>query len=181
MSRSTEVQTRNRSAEAASYRLPGTRRIVGEAILGKAEMARESLDKAEIAKRLFEAFNRRDLKSTLELVHPEIVFQPVTASLVADGQPYRGHDGLRRYLADVETYWQELTVEPQQIRCAGEAVVALGRVNGHGPLGTVEDAPTTWVLKFKDDLVVQAQIFSEPPSRKAPPNGGVEQSTAASR
>jgi ketosteroid isomerase-like protein len=156
MSLSAEVQARDRSAETTPRRLPGTRRI------------EESFDKAEAAKRLFEAFNRRDLETAFELVHPEIVFQPVTASLVADGQPYRGHDGLRRYLADVETYWRELTVEPMQIRCAGEAVVALGRVNGHGPLGTVENAPTTWVLKFKDSLVVQAQIFSQPPSPGTP-------------
>jgi ketosteroid isomerase-like protein len=162
MIQSAEVRVRSRSgAISRSPALQGSE----AAVPGASEMSVLPLDKQQVARRLFEAFNRRDLESTLELVHPEIVFQPVSASLVADGEPYRGHDGIRRYLADVETYWHELTVDPLQIRCAGEAVVALGRVNGHGPLGAVENAPTTWVLKFEDGLLVQAQIFSERPAR----------------
>jgi ketosteroid isomerase-like protein len=173
MSQSTEVRVRSRSAAALSCSPAPTG---GEAAVPDAsKMSVVPLDKQQVARRLFEAFNRRDLESTLELVHPEIAFQPVTASLVADGEPYRGHDGIRRYLADVETYWRELTVDPLQIRSAGEAVVALGRVNGHGPLGAVENAPTTWVLKFKDGLVVQAQIFSE---RPAPPGAQAEDTPA---
>lgn len=111
--------------------------------------------------RLFEAFSRRDLDTTLTLVHPEIVFQPITAEVTRGGEPYRGYDGIRRYLQDVEAHWDELTVHPAQIRAAGRAVVVLGLVSGSGPAGSFENAPTTWVVKFEDDLVVHAQIFSD--------------------
>lgn len=111
--------------------------------------------------RLFEAFSRRDLAGTLALLHPQIVFQPMTAEVTRAGEPYRGHDGIRRYVEDVERHWHELILHLTQIRAAGHAVVALGIVSGSGPAGSFENAPTTWVVKFKDDLVAHVQIFSD--------------------
>lgn len=117
--------------------------------------------KEGVVARLFEAFTRRDLAATLALMDPEIVFQPMTAEVTRGGEPYRGHEGIRRYLEDVESHWDELSVHPAQIRAAGRAVVVLGLVSGSGPAGSFENAPTTWVVKFKDDLVSHAQIFSD--------------------
>jgi ketosteroid isomerase-like protein len=111
--------------------------------------------------RLFEAFSRRDLLSALALLHPEVVFQPMTAAVTRAGEPYRGHEGIRRYVQDVEENWDELTIQPVQIRAAGHAVVALGMVSGRGRGGAFENAPTTWVVKFRDGVVVGAQIFSD--------------------
>jgi ketosteroid isomerase-like protein len=115
----------------------------------------------EIAGRLFDAFNRRDLESALELLHPDVVFQPVSGAILHDGQPYRGHEGMRRYFADVQTHWRELQVTPLQVRAAGDAVVALGETNGRGPAVPLIDAPTTWVFKFKNGLAAHIQIFSD--------------------
>jgi ketosteroid isomerase-like protein len=117
--------------------------------------------KEEALASLFEAFSRRDLSSALALVHPEVVFQPMTAEVTRAGEPYRGHEGIRRYAEDVEKHWARLTIRLTQIRSAGRAVVALGMVSGSGSGGSFEDAPTTWVVKFKDGLVVHAQIFSD--------------------
>jgi ketosteroid isomerase-like protein len=120
------------------------------------------LSKEETVTLLFEAFNRRELEDALALLHPEIVFQPMTAEVTRAGQPYRGHEGIRRYMADVESQWDELAVCPTQIRVAGDAVVAMGLVSGRGRAGSFADAPTTWMFRLRDDLVVQARIFSEP-------------------
>ncbi len=110
---------------------------------------------------LFEAFSRREVESVLGLLDADIVFQPMTAQVTQAGEPYRGHDGIRRYAADVEAQWDELTLHPTQIREAGEAAVALGLVSGSGRAGSFEDAPTTWVFKFRAGLVAHVQIFSE--------------------
>jgi ketosteroid isomerase-like protein len=120
-----------------------------------------SLKKEEVVAQLFEAFSRRDLPGALALVHPEVVFQPMTAAVTQAGEPYRGHEGIRRYARDVEAHWEVLTLQPAQIRAAGRAVVALGLVSGRGPGGSFENAPTTWVVKFKDGLVFYVQIFSD--------------------
>ena len=123
--------------------------------------ARGPRTKEEVVASLFEAFSRRDLPSVLELVHPEVVFQPMTAAVTRAGEPYRGHEGIRRYSEDVESHWVQLTIRPKQIRGAGRAVVVLGLVSGSGAGGSFEDAPTTWVVKFRDGLVAHAQIFSD--------------------
>ena len=117
--------------------------------------------KEETVRRLFDAFNRRQILDALVLLHPEVVFQPMTAQVTQAGEPYRDHEGIRRYAADVEAQWDELILRPVQIRAAGQAVVALGMVSGSGRMGAFEDAPTTWVFKFKEDLVIHVQIFSE--------------------
>jgi ketosteroid isomerase-like protein len=117
--------------------------------------------KEEAVARLFEAFSLRELPAALDLVHPEVVFQPMTATVTQAGEPYRGHEGIRRYARDIESHWEELTVNPVQIRAAGQAVVALGLASGRGAGGSFRDAPTTWVVKFRDGLVAHVQIFSD--------------------
>ncbi|HST56768.1 MAG TPA: nuclear transport factor 2 family protein [Solirubrobacteraceae bacterium] len=125
-------------------------------VLGSTPRSREWM-----ARHLFDAFNQRDLEKVLALIHPDMVFETVSGAVVANGEPYRGRDGMRQYMADVATHWFELTVRPLQVRAAGEAVVALGEVDGRGPAGTLDGVSTTWVLKFRDGLVVHAQVFSE--------------------
>ena len=117
--------------------------------------------RTEIAQQLFDAFNVRDLDAALALLRPEIVFEPVSGAVLNDGEPYRGHEGMRRYFADVRAHWRELTVNPMHLREAGNAVVALGHVSGVGAAGALRDVPTTWVFKFDEGLVVHIQIFSD--------------------
>jgi ketosteroid isomerase-like protein len=115
----------------------------------------------EIVRTLFDAFSRRDLQGAVELMHPDVVFQPMTAAVTRAGEPYRGHEGIRRYTEDVEAHWERLTIRLKQIRSAGRAVVALGLVSGSGAGGSFEDAPTTWVIKFREGRVEHLQIFSD--------------------
>ncbi len=123
--------------------------------------AMASSSRTEITQQLFDAFNARDLDAALSLLHPDVVFEPVSGAVLNDGEPYRGHEGMHRYFADVRAHWQELTVEPVHLREAGEAVVALGHANGRSRAGSLNDAPTTWVFKFDDRLVAHIQIFSD--------------------
>lgn len=110
---------------------------------------------------LFDAFNRRDVETGLSLLHPEIVFETVSGTVLNDGDPYRGHAGMQQYFAHVREHWRELQVHPVQIRSAGGAVVALGQVSGVGGAGAVQAEPATWIFKFTDGLVSLIQIFSD--------------------
>lgn len=122
------------------------------------------LSQEQVVELLFDAFSRRALTDALWLLDPEIVFEPMTAMVTRDGEPYRGHEGIERYMQDVQTHWQELTLRPGRIRVAGDAAVVLGTVSGRGVAGSFEDAATTWILKFRNGRVVRAQIFSNPGS-----------------
>ena len=45
---------------------------------------------------------------------------------------YRGHEGVRRYLATVEEEFEEIRIEPVELIDAGEQVVSAVRISGRG-------------------------------------------------
>jgi ketosteroid isomerase-like protein len=126
-----------------------------------APRAKEVLAKERVVASLFEAFSNRRMADALSLLTDDVVFVPMTAQVTQAGEPYRGHNGMHRYFADVEAQWERLTLCPTQIKAAGNAVVALGLVSGRGAAGAFEDAPTTWMFKFRGERVAHIQIFSD--------------------
>ncbi len=131
----------------------------------------------EATRRLFESFSRRDVSALLALCDPEIEFMPVTAMVAAGGEPYRGHDGIGRYMADVSRVWEELTVEPHEFHRSGDdTVVAIGRVYAWG-VGRVIDAPVGWVWRFgPDGLAVSGRVYEN--RQEALDAGGIADSTS---
>ena len=116
----------------------------------------------EIIRRAFAAFEARDLDGLLAVCSPEIVFEPVTARIAAGGVPYRGHEGMRRYLEDVARVWQELRPAPDRYEEAGGGVVvATGRVYAWG-VGRVIDAPAGWFWRVDDGQIVYGRIYETP-------------------
>jgi ketosteroid isomerase-like protein len=114
---------------------------------------------ADIVRRVFEAFTRRDVDALLALADPEIEFSPPTGRLAGRVEPYRGHEGLRTYLADVARVWQELRSEPDAYHEVGDdLVVCTGRVYAWG-VGRVIDAPAGWVWRLRDGRVVQGRVY----------------------
>ena len=105
----------------------------------------------DTTRRLFEHFSRRDVAGLLALCADDVEFLPVTAMVAAGGKPYRGHQGITRYVSDVARVWEELTVEPSEFHRAGDdTVVAVGRVYAWG-VGRVIDAPVGWLWRFGPD------------------------------
>jgi ketosteroid isomerase-like protein len=134
-------------------------------------------DNIDIVRRAFVAFAHRDADALVALCAPDIVFEPVTARLAAGGEPYRGHAGMRQYLADVERVWQELRPTPDEYReGAGGIVVATGRVYAWG-VGRVIDTPAGWLWRLRDGLIAYGRIFGTASGAleaagMAPPRGG---------
>ena len=107
---------------------------------------------------LYDAFARRDVEAALSLTHPEVEFWPQgTAERAQRADPYCGHDGLRRYFADVAEHWESLRVEPGDFRVAGAGVVAFGTAVGRSE-GRELRQPVIWVWKLRDGLVVYGRV-----------------------
>jgi ketosteroid isomerase-like protein len=116
-------------------------------------------DNVDIVRRAFAAFEQRDLDALLEVCAPEIVFEPVTARLAAGGEPYRGHDGMRRYLEDVARTWQELRPAPDTFyEREGGIVAVTGRVYAWGA-GRVIDAPAGWLWRVEGGKLAYGRVF----------------------
>jgi ketosteroid isomerase-like protein len=111
-----------------------------------------------IVQGVFAAFSRRDIPRLIELADPEIVFTPPTGRLAGRNEPYRGHDGLRTYMADVAHVWQELRSEPEEFIEIDDRVVCTGRVYAWG-VGRVIDAPAGWVWRVRDGLIVEGHVY----------------------
>jgi ketosteroid isomerase-like protein len=119
-------------------------------------------DGIALVRRAFEAFDRRDLGALVELTDPDVeVFAP-TAALANDGRCYRGHDGIARYLQDVERAWTRLQVIPQKFREVGNHVVCLGRARAQARDGLEVDSPTAWVWEVRADKLLWGCVYADP-------------------
>lgn len=112
----------------------------------------------ELARRVFEAFATRDLDGLVAVSDPDVEFLPVTANLTTGGMPYRGHEGIARYLDDVARVWPELRLFPDELRDLGDTVVVLGRVVARGG-GMILDRPTGWVFKMHGGRIVGIRVY----------------------
>jgi ketosteroid isomerase-like protein len=113
----------------------------------------------DIVREAFVAFERRDADALVLLCADNVVFEPVTARLASAGEPYRGHDGMRRYVEDVARVWQELRPEPTAFYEEPEGVVvATGRVYAWG-VGRVIDSPAGWLWRVRDGKIVYGRVF----------------------
>ena len=117
---------------------------------------------AALVRRLYAAFDARDVDALLHVVAPEIEFFGPTATLLNEGRCYRGHEGMRRYLRDAEALWQVLEVDPQKLREVGNHVVALGRVRARAHDGMELDTPAAWVWRVEEGLVTWGCAYGDP-------------------
>jgi len=76
----------------------------------------------EPAHRFADAITRCDRDAAVAVCHPEIEFRSV---LGISGRAYAGHEGIRRYLDDVESAWDEWRVEVERVSEGPDGRVAI--------------------------------------------------------
>jgi ketosteroid isomerase-like protein len=116
--------------------------------------------RTDLARLVFEAFNRRDIDAALAIVDEQVEFFAPTAEMANEGLPYVGHEGMRKYYDDVAKFWLELEVTPSEIREVADAVLVLGRVYGRAEGGYIQDSPAQWVMRFRDGRVSLIRVFT---------------------
>jgi ketosteroid isomerase-like protein len=100
-----------------------------------------------------EALRRRDFAAAR--VAPELEFRaPVTAAALGESKVYHGRDGLVECFADVDRVWEEVDVEIDHYRQAGDHVLAVGRLQGLMRDGTEVDVTAHWAWRVEDGRVV---------------------------
>ena len=63
--------------------------------------------------------------------------------------PYRGHDGIRAYFADVERLWDELVLHAEDYRAVPGSVIVIGHVTGRRQGLDVRRA-SVWTWRVRD-------------------------------
>jgi ketosteroid isomerase-like protein len=91
-----------------------------------------SQENVEIAKRVIDAFNRRDVDAIVECVNPDIEWFPAVPVSFGGGA-LRGREGIESYVRDVSDTWGEYRVLSEDFRDLGEdQVLVLSRLEGRG-------------------------------------------------
>lgn len=108
----------------------------------------------EMGRRWIEAFNRRDADALIALAGAEIAFHPTP--LAGARRTYRGHEGLRLWLADVAATGLRHTVEATVIRrsSSGELVVS-GEILHDGEVVS----PFSMRFRLRDARFVEAWAY----------------------
>jgi ketosteroid isomerase-like protein len=118
------------------------------------------VDAALLIDRLFDAFNRRDAAAVTALCDERVEFSSVTAEFAGRSEPYRGHQGLRQYFADVAQIWDELLVTANEVRTREDAILVVGHVYARSRQLGIRDIPAAWVWRLEGELLVEGAVYS---------------------
>jgi ketosteroid isomerase-like protein len=113
----------------------------------------------EIVRRGFGAYARRDVDEFLSYLDPDFELHSAIVG-GAEGTVYRGHDGVRRWLADSDEGFEDLQIVPTEFRDLGDRVLVFGRIRARGRESGLElDSPTSWVVTLRGSKLVKAEGF----------------------
>jgi len=80
-----------------------------------------------------------------------------------EGESYRGHDGLDRFLREMAEDFENVRFEIDEARDAGEQVVGIGRFRARGRASGVDlNVPLGVVQRVQRGKIVYIRFFSEP-------------------
>jgi uncharacterized protein len=117
-------------------------------------------DKVDVARRMVDAYNLRDVDGAFaELVTPDFEWHPATVRAL-DGGVYRGREGVERFLADTSENWEELQIIAEEFRDLGDRVLVLGRMKGRGKRsGAPIDQPFAGIYDFRGDRSWRCRVY----------------------
>ena len=110
----------------------------------------------------YEAFNRHDTEMLVALCHPEMEF---VSSLAAVEGAYRGHDGVRRYMEDIQAaFGPEWRAEAERMESLDDGrVLVVARVHGHGAGGGVPlEHRLAHIWQTKDGKLYRGIVYLNP-------------------
>jgi hypothetical protein len=114
----------------------------------------------ELHRRAIEAFNVHEAEALIAICDPNIEFH--SAMTVPGGAGYHGHDGVRRWLDDLEDVWgSELRIEPEAFFDLGEHTLAWQVLRGRGQQsGADVTLPSAAVSRWRNGLSVSFTIYA---------------------
>lgn len=106
------------------------------------------------------ALNRGDVDGLAEALDPDVELVPLRA--VLDGTVYRGHDGMRRWLADMGEDWTRFELQLQEVReLEGGQVLVQARMSLRGKSGVALDSQAAWLCELRAGRVSRIQFFTD--------------------
>lgn len=112
----------------------------------------------EIVRALYDAFADRDVERALPLMADDVeLHADGTAEVVGREGPYRGHDGVRTYFADVMRVWDRLELHADDFRVVPGFVVVMGHVS-YRRAGSIARRAVVWTWRLRDDRACYIRV-----------------------
>ena len=116
----------------------------------------------KLAAEIVDAVARRDVPRLIELTDPDVEWRPFATGLMEEGV-YRGHDGIRQYVNDLDDAWEVLRADVDDGLAIGATVLLVGRIRYRGRGSGVETENTAgWAIKFREGKLISMRAFRDP-------------------
>src|SRR5713226_8566199 len=118
-----------------------------------------SQDHVETAKRVMDAYNRRDVDAYVDCATSDFELFPVFVGAV-EGGSYRGREGIERVFEATRDALDDYRIVADEFRDLGDRVLMVGRAEGRGRASGVSvDAPFGSVVDFRDGKISRIRSF----------------------
>jgi ketosteroid isomerase-like protein/GNAT superfamily N-acetyltransferase len=118
---------------------------------------RMAQEKLQIVDELIDAWNRGDLHSALERMHPQCEVRPIEAT-----EMLHGHDGVAGAFRDWFEAFEEFTIEVEDRITQGDRVLVTMRQRARGKGSGLEiEEPRYQLFAFRDGKVVRFEEYSD--------------------
>ncbi len=115
----------------------------------------------ETLRAAYDAWNRSDIETLLQLVHPSGEIRPILGANL-EANVYRGHDGTRQWMEDLQGEWETFQITLTEIVQRGDRLLCPFEIHARGRVsGAVIDGEFFHVIDMRDGLVVRLQAFRE--------------------
>ncbi len=123
-----------------------------------------SQENVEAVQRAVEAYNRRDVEALVADAHPDIAWYPAILMMLSGKETvYRGHEGVRQLMKDIDETLAVIHVEFSEFHDLGDRVFAVGRIKTRGKASGVDtEAPVGYVADFRDGKFVRVRTYLDP-------------------
>jgi ketosteroid isomerase-like protein len=119
-----------------------------------------SQENVELVRRAHEALNDGDVDALVGLC--DVAFRLDMSDRVLNPEVYDGHDGIRRFYAEVRDVWESYTWEPEKLLESRDQVVALLRSSSRGRGSGIElERRTAMLWTVRGDRLTSLRFFRD--------------------
>jgi ketosteroid isomerase-like protein len=117
-----------------------------------------SQENVEAIRRMIQAFNERSAEGMMAECDPGVQFKPVLAGVT--DTPYRGHEGVRQFLAATDESFEQFELHCEGIEDHGDFVLAVNEAYARGKASGVEiRRPIVQIAELRHGKCVWFQSF----------------------
>jgi ketosteroid isomerase-like protein len=121
-------------------------------------------EKLRVAHESYEAFNRKDLESLLQLYHLDCEWHLTHYAGWPERQVYRGREGMSEFFDTWFDPWESFYLAIKQIKnLPGSRVLVVGYGRGRGRLSgaDIELPPLAQIIEFRDGKILRVDNYSD--------------------